>query len=42
MSFKSQAALDVYQNHPDHLKIKKLALPLLKDLTKYDYWERES
>ena len=41
MRFESQAALDVYQKHPDHLKIKELALPLLEDLTKYDYWEHE-
>lgn len=39
MIFKNQAALDTYQTHPDHLRIKEIAIPLLNQLSKYDYWE---
>lgn len=39
MVFRHEAALDTYQSHPDHLRIKEIALPLLSQMSKYDYWE---
>jgi hypothetical protein len=37
MTFTNQEALDAYQEHEDHLRIKALAKSLLVSLTKYDY-----
>lgn len=37
MIFDSQVALDAYQEHPDHLRIKKLAKANLVKMTKFDY-----
>ncbi len=39
MRFKDEKALAVYQEHPDHLKIKELAKPLVSEMGKFDYWK---
>ena len=36
--FSSEEALQVYQEHSDHLRIKKIAPPLLSGFAEYDYW----
>lgn len=39
MVFQSEEALEIYQKHPKHLKIKKKAKTLLVGMSKYDYWK---
>ena len=36
--FSSEEALQIYQEHPDHLRIKKIAPTLLSGFAEYDYW----
>ena len=39
MRFSDESALQVYQEHPEHLLIKKIGMPLIADLSKHDYWD---
>ena len=39
MQFTSQEALDQYQVHPDHSRIKDIGTPLLSNFAEVDYWE---
>ncbi|MEJ2114373.1 MAG: Dabb family protein [Flavobacteriaceae bacterium] len=39
MQFTSQEALDQYQVHPDHSRIKEIGTPLLSNFAEVDYWE---
>lgn len=39
MQFTSQEALDQYQVHPDHSRIKEIGPPLLSKFAEVDYWE---
>lgn len=39
MRFSDESALQVYQEHPEHLRIKKIGMPLIADLSKHDYWD---
>ena len=39
MQFTSQEALDQYQVHPDHSRIKEIGIPLLSNFAEVDYWE---
>jgi hypothetical protein len=38
MQFTSQEALDQYQVHPDHSRIKEIGTPLLSNFAEVDYW----
>jgi len=37
--FSSEEALEIYQEHPDHLRVKEIAPPLLSGFSKFDYWK---
>lgn len=37
--FASEQALESYDQHPDHLKVKTLAPPLISGFASVDYWE---
>ena len=37
--FSSEEALEIYQEHPDHLRVKEIAPPLLSGFSEYDYWK---
>lgn len=39
MVFDSESALEIYQEHPSHLALRKMATPQLAGLKKYDYWD---
>ena len=39
MQFSSQKALDQYQVHPDHSRIKEIGTPLLYKFAEVDYWK---
>ncbi|MDU8887235.1 Dabb family protein [Yeosuana sp. MJ-SS3] len=39
MQFVSQEALDRYQVHPDHSRIKDIGTPLLSNFAEVDYWK---
>ena len=40
MKFATQEALDVYQEHPDHNRVKEIAPSLLSGFGEVDYWEK--
>ncbi len=37
--FSSEEALITYEEHPDHLRVKKIAPPLISGFAQYDYWK---
>ena len=37
--YVSEAALEQYQQHPDHLRIVEIAPSALSNLSKFDYWK---
>lgn len=38
MTFENEAALKEYEEHPDHLKIAKIAPPLLSGFSEFDFY----
>ena len=37
--FSSEEALITYEEHPDHLRVKEIAPPLISGYAQYDYWK---
>ncbi len=37
--YRSEEALQQYQEHPDHLRIAKIAPKVLSSMSKFDYWK---
>lgn len=37
--FSSEEALITYEAHPDHLRVKEIAPPLISGYAQYDYWK---
>lgn len=40
VTFTSEAGLETYNTHSDHMRIQELAQGIVEDFATYEYWEK--